>query len=210
MTNRPNRGWRIRGNTARAVIKRKSDPLEITMALESQPNGKQSLTLKAEPMPGSSADPPKMANYEFAPGKGRASGAGPAFTRFALVAAWQTPRQRGWTSGLTRVPDAGKADPAPAGMDRSGVRACQWTPCRPRASGDGPNISCSYKVNNWQTPHQREYTTAGRELNPHPVEPSRSEDRPPHRRSGCLIALPEPPFEGNSPDCIARPKNNRT
>ena len=33
MTNRPNRGWRIRGNTARAVIKRKSDPLEITMAL---------------------------------------------------------------------------------------------------------------------------------------------------------------------------------
>ena len=69
--NRPNRGWRIRGNTARAVIKRKSDPLEITMALESQPNGKQSLTLKAEPMPGSSADPPKMANYEFAPGKGR-------------------------------------------------------------------------------------------------------------------------------------------
>ena len=70
MTNRPNRGWRIRGNTARAVIKRKSDPLEITMALESQPNGKQSLTMKAEPMPGSSADPPKLANYEFAPGKG--------------------------------------------------------------------------------------------------------------------------------------------
>ena len=94
MTNRPNRGWRIRGNTARAVIKRKSDPLEITMALESQPNGKQSLTLKAEPVPGSSADPPKLANYEFAPGKGRASGDGPAFTRFALVAAWQTPRQR--------------------------------------------------------------------------------------------------------------------
>ena len=113
MTNRPNRGWRIRGNTARAVIKRKNDPLEITMALESQPNGKQSLTLKAEPMPVSSTDPPKMANYEFAPGKGRASGARPAFTRFALVAAWQTPRQRGWTSGLTRVPDAGKADPAP-------------------------------------------------------------------------------------------------
>ena len=72
------------------------------------------------------------------------------------------------------------------------------------AAGQQSGISCSYKVNNWQTPHQREYTTAGRELNPHPVEPSRSEDRPPHRRSRCLIALPEPPFEGNSPGCAVQ------
>ena len=71
--NRPNRGWRIRGNTARAVIHRSQQPLEITMALEGQPNGRQTLTLKAEPMPGSSASPPKAANYEFAPGKGRIS-----------------------------------------------------------------------------------------------------------------------------------------
>ena len=40
MTNRPNRGWRIRGNTARAVIKRKSDPLEITMALAARPRNR--------------------------------------------------------------------------------------------------------------------------------------------------------------------------
>ena len=43
------------------------------MALESQPNGRQTLTLQAEPMPGSKADPPKAANYEFAPEKGRIS-----------------------------------------------------------------------------------------------------------------------------------------
>ena len=30
MTNRPNRGWRIRGNTARAMIHRSQQPLEIT------------------------------------------------------------------------------------------------------------------------------------------------------------------------------------
>ena len=100
MTNRPNRGWRIRGNTARAVIKRKSDPLEITMALESQPNGKQSLTLKAEPMPGSSADPPKLANYEFAPGKGRASG--------------NTPRQVGNSIPIRSNPAGARTD-HPAG-----------------------------------------------------------------------------------------------
>ena len=47
--NRPNRDWRIRGNTARAVIHRSQQPLEITMALESRPNGKQPLTLKAGP-----------------------------------------------------------------------------------------------------------------------------------------------------------------
>ena len=74
MTNRPNRGWRIRGNTARAVIHRSQRPLEITMALEGQPNGKQTLTLQAEPIPGSSADPTKaVATYEFAQGNGRMS-----------------------------------------------------------------------------------------------------------------------------------------
>ena len=38
MTNRPNRGWRIRSNTARALIYRSQQPLEITMTLESQQN----------------------------------------------------------------------------------------------------------------------------------------------------------------------------
>ena len=31
-----------------------------------------------------------------------------------------------------------------------------------------------------------------------------AQDRSPHRRSRCLIALPEPPFEGNSPGCAVQ------
>ena len=49
MTNRPNRGWRIRENTARAVIHRSQQPLEITMTLETQPDDKQALTIRTSP-----------------------------------------------------------------------------------------------------------------------------------------------------------------
>ena len=49
MTNRPNRGWRIRETTARAVIHRSQQPLDRTMTPETQPDGKQALTLRTSP-----------------------------------------------------------------------------------------------------------------------------------------------------------------
>ena len=74
MTNRPNRGWRIRANTARAVIHRSQEPLEITMSLETEADGKQVLTMRAGPTQQSSPNAAvAVATYRFAQGKGRAS-----------------------------------------------------------------------------------------------------------------------------------------
>ena len=71
-TNRPNRGWRIRGNTARAVIHRGKNPLEITMTMDRRPNGKQVLTLRDQPAKENRPNDVKaVATYEFGQGKGR-------------------------------------------------------------------------------------------------------------------------------------------
>ena len=71
-TNRPNRGWRIRGNTARAVIHRGKTPLEITMTMDRRPDGKQVLTLRAQPAREIQPNDVKaVATYEFGQGQGR-------------------------------------------------------------------------------------------------------------------------------------------
>ena len=71
-TNRPNRGWRIRGNRARAVIHRSKQPLEITMVIDRQPDGRLVLTLKAEPLQAYYAGGKKaVATFTFAQGEGR-------------------------------------------------------------------------------------------------------------------------------------------
>ena len=62
MTHHPNRGWRIRGNTTRAVIQRRTDPLELTMTLEQRPDGRRALTLRALHQNTEMGDPPTATN----------------------------------------------------------------------------------------------------------------------------------------------------
>ena len=74
MTNRPNRGWRILGNTARAVTNRSQEPLDITMSPTTQADGNQVLTLRDGPPQENTADTAKtVATCRLAQGKGRAS-----------------------------------------------------------------------------------------------------------------------------------------
>ena len=48
INNRPNRGWRIRGNTATATIHRASSPTLVTMTLDATPEGALVLTMTLE------------------------------------------------------------------------------------------------------------------------------------------------------------------
>lgn len=74
MTNRPNRDWRLRGNTSRAVIHRLATPLEITITLEQRPDGRRALTLRAHPPTAAQENQPMATTiYKFAEGRDRAS-----------------------------------------------------------------------------------------------------------------------------------------
>ena len=95
-TNRPNRGWRIRGNTARAVIHRGKTPLEITMTMDRRPNGKQVLTLRAQPAQEIQPDDVKaVATYEFGQGEGR-------ITTISGMAATLTAHEAATMLGVTK------------------------------------------------------------------------------------------------------------
>ena len=48
INNRPNRGWRIRGNTTSARIHRASNPTLVTMTLDATPEGKLVLMMALE------------------------------------------------------------------------------------------------------------------------------------------------------------------
>ena len=70
INNRPNRGWRIRGNTAAARIHRASNPTLVTMTLDPITEGEMVLTMSIENV---MEDGSKKSEYRFNSGKGRAS-----------------------------------------------------------------------------------------------------------------------------------------
>ena len=74
INNRPNRGWRIRGNTATAQIHRASSPTLVTMTLDATPEGNLVLTMSLENLlEDGSKETTAKSEYRFTPGKGRAS-----------------------------------------------------------------------------------------------------------------------------------------
>ena len=74
INNRPNRGWRIRGNTATARIHRASSPTLVTMTLDATDEGTLVLTMALDSVLGDgSTERTAKSEYRFTPGKGRAS-----------------------------------------------------------------------------------------------------------------------------------------
>ena len=95
MANRPNRGWRIHGDTARARIQRRADPLEITMTLGQGLGGRWALTLSTHPPTAAPGDRPKATTTrEFAEGEDRAN-------TIAQLAASLAPQEIARTLGIT-------------------------------------------------------------------------------------------------------------
>ena len=73
-SNWPNRGWRIRGNTATAWIHRASSPTLVTMTLDATDEGTLVLTMALDSVQGDgSTERTAKSEYRFRPGKGRAS-----------------------------------------------------------------------------------------------------------------------------------------
>ena len=74
INNRPNRGWRIRGNTATARIHRASSPTMVTMTLGATDEDALVLTMALENLlEDGSKETTAKSEYRFTPGKGRAS-----------------------------------------------------------------------------------------------------------------------------------------
>ena len=74
INNRPNRGWRIRDNTATARIHRASSPTLVTMTLDATDEGALVLTMALDSVQGDgSTERTAKSEYRFSPGKGRAS-----------------------------------------------------------------------------------------------------------------------------------------
>ena len=74
INNRPNRGWRIRGNTATGRIHRASSPTLVTMTLDPTTEGALVLTMSIENvMEDGSKETTAKSEYRFNSGKGRAS-----------------------------------------------------------------------------------------------------------------------------------------
>ena len=72
--NRPNRGWRIRGNTATARIHRANSPTLVTMTLDATAEGALVLTIAlANLLEDGSQETTSKSEYRFRPGEGRAS-----------------------------------------------------------------------------------------------------------------------------------------
>jgi hypothetical protein len=74
INNRPNRGWRIRGNTATTRIHRASSPTLVTMTLDTAIEGTLVLTMTLDNVrEDGSKETTAKSEYRFTPGKGRAS-----------------------------------------------------------------------------------------------------------------------------------------
>ena len=74
INNRPNRGWRIRGNKATARIHRASSPTLVTMTLDATPEGTLVLTMSLEDvLEDGSQETTAKSECRFTPGQGRAS-----------------------------------------------------------------------------------------------------------------------------------------
>ena len=69
INNRPNCGWRIRGNTATARIHRASSPTLVTMTLDATPEGALVLTMTLENLlEDGSKERTAKSEYRFTPG----------------------------------------------------------------------------------------------------------------------------------------------
>ena len=74
INNRPNRGWRIRGNTANARIRWASSPTLVTMTFDTTPEGNRVLTMTLENvLEDGSKERTAKSEYRFNSGKDRAS-----------------------------------------------------------------------------------------------------------------------------------------